>query len=96
MDQLTNKILRVTSWAASQTLLSQSSFGEAVAEFLKERKKPPKFIQNYLSGSPVTAEDVQETITQMEKDLSHKKFRRIIEPVVTVMVDYSGILDILC
>lgn len=95
MDAIASNIVPLPALAAG---ISQSPavFKDAIAEFLKEKRKQPKFVQNYLAGSPVTAKDVQDTITQMESDSSYKKVRRVMDPVVTVMVDYSGILDTLC
>ncbi|OCL03472.1 hypothetical protein AOQ84DRAFT_433927 [Glonium stellatum] len=63
--------------------------------------RQPKFIQKCLNTSEsITPNDVLQSVEQVERDSSNKTstriIRKVLEPVITVMVDYSGILDTLC
>ena len=89
--------------APSTTTFSDSLFREAIDEFLDPlpKNRRPKFIQKCLNtGEFVTPEDVLQSVEQVERESSNKTstriIRKVLEPVITVMVDYSGIVDILC
>lgn len=75
-----------------------SPFTEALSEFVAGfgKKKRPSFVQGYLDGFVVTSNDVQMILEGMEKKSAHRQTRRLLEPVIQAMVDYSGVLDTLC
>ena len=82
---------------------ANSPFREAIDEFLGSfpKNRQPKFIRKCLNtGQSVTPEDVLQSVEQVERESSNKTstriIRKVLEPVITVMADYSGIVDILC
>ncbi|OCK82019.1 hypothetical protein K432DRAFT_433750 [Lepidopterella palustris CBS 459.81] len=82
---------------------SSSPFRAAIDEFLNSypKNRQPKFVRKCLTdGEHVTEEDVRQSVAQVEKESSNKTstkiIRKVLEPVITAMSDYSGILDVLC
>jgi hypothetical protein len=75
-----------------------SPFSDALSEFVQEfgKKRKPSFVQEYMSGAVVNANDVQTALKAMEENSSHRKVRGFLEPIVQAMVDYTGVLDTLC
>jgi hypothetical protein len=82
----------------SQLAHGTSPFSEALSEFVKGfgKKRKLSFVQDYLNGTVVNANDVQITLKDMEKTTSHKQVSAFLEPIVLAMVDYTGVLDTLC
>jgi hypothetical protein len=89
--------------APSTITFANSPFREAIDEFLGSfpKNRQPKFIRKCLdTGESVTPGDVLQSVEQVERESSNKTstriIRKVLEPVITVMVDYSGIVDVLC
>ena len=86
----------------AQLNVNSSPFHRALGEYIESRKKDSansKFLQDLLQEGAmrVTAEDVHQSLEVLEKSNSDKpstrRVRAFLEPVITVLSDYSGVID---
>ena len=84
-----------------QVKTDASPFNRALEEYIKRRGKKSKTSQLIAdlqsSPKPLSKQDVNNALKQLEKETTDsavtRNIRKVLRPVITVLADYSGVVD---